>query len=106
MTTLVLDHVQRVFGRGRTTVTALDDVNLEVAPGELVAVMGPSGSGKSTLLRIAGGVDRPSGGRVMVGERELTTLSASALARVRRRDVGFVFQDDNLLPQLTATENV
>ena len=104
--TLVLDHVSRTHGVGPNAVHALIDVSLEVAPGELVAVMGPSGSGKSTLLNVAGGLDRPTDGRVLIGGEDLTTLSPKGLAQLRRRKVGFVFQDYNLIPSLTAAENV
>jgi putative ABC transport system ATP-binding protein len=106
MTLLVLDHVVRVHGAGAAAVTALDDVSLTVAPGELVAVMGPSGSGKSTLLNLAGGLDRPTAGTVVVEGTDLGTLSMRRLAGLRRRSIGYVFQDLNLLPALTAAENV
>jgi len=87
-------------------VHALTRVSLEVSPGELVAVMGPSGSGKSTLLNLAGGLDQPTAGRVLIDGVEVSGLSAQALAVVRRRKVGFVLQDFNLIPSLTAIENV
>ncbi|HEU0132897.1 MAG TPA: ABC transporter ATP-binding protein [Mycobacteriales bacterium] len=103
---LELRDVTRVHGSGATEVHALCGVSLAVAPGELVAVMGPSGSGKSTLLHLAGGLDAPTGGQVLVEGTDLATLSRSALARVRRRSVGYVFQDLNLIPALTAIENV
>jgi putative ABC transport system ATP-binding protein len=103
---LELDRVARVYGEGRAAVRALDGVSLRVAPGELVAVMGPSGSGKSTLLNLAGGLDRPTGGRVLVDGAELGRLGPRQLAALRRRRVGYVFQDLNLLPGLTAAENV
>ena len=103
---LELDQVTRVYGSGRAQVRALDGVSLRVAPGELVAVMGPSGSGKSTLLNLAGGLDRPTAGRVLVDGTGLGALDRRGLAALRRRRVGYVFQDLNLLPGLTAAENV
>ena len=106
MTLLELRHVSRVHGSGATAVTALDGVSLAVAPGELVAVMGPSGSGKSTLLNLAGGLDRPTAGDVVVDGQPMSALSLRALAALRRRSIGYVFQDLNLLPALTAAENV
>ena len=101
-----LDRVTRVHGSGATEVVALREVSMSVEPGELVAVMGPSGSGKSTLLHLAGGLDHPTDGRVVVEGTDLGTLSQAALARLRRRAVGYVFQDFNLIPALTAVENV
>jgi putative ABC transport system ATP-binding protein len=103
---LELDQVTKVYGEGRAAVRALDGVSLRVAPGELVAVMGPSGSGKSTLLNLAGGLDRPTAGRVVVDGTDLGRLDRRRLAALRRRRVGYVFQDLNLLPGLTAAENV
>jgi predicted ABC-type transport system involved in lysophospholipase L1 biosynthesis ATPase subunit len=84
----------------------LRDVDLEVARGEALAVVGPSGSGKSTLLNVIGALDRPTSGRVVLAGRELTEMDADALARVRNREIGFVFQSHHLLPQCTALENV
>jgi putative ABC transport system ATP-binding protein len=103
---LIMDKVSRIHGTGENTVHALTRVSLEVGPGELVAVMGPSGSGKSTLLNLAGALDQPTAGRVLIDGAEVSGLSAQALAAVRRRKVGFVFQDFNLIPSLTAMENV
>jgi putative ABC transport system ATP-binding protein len=85
---------------------ALDDVSLRVSAGGFVAVMGPSGSGKSTLLRLAGGLDRPTSGRVLLAGRDLAVLDEAGLAEARRREIGFVFQEANLLASLTAAENV
>ena len=106
MSILELHHVHRVHGSGPTAVHALRGVTLAVEEGELVAVMGPSGSGKSTLLNLAGGLDRPTRGEVVVEGTVLGSCSRGALAALRRRRVGYVFQDLNLLASLTAAENV
>ena len=103
---LRLEAATRVHGSGRAAVTALHPTDLAVRAGELVAVMGPSGSGKSTLLALLGGLDTPSSGRVTVFGDDLATLSRRQLAALRRRKIGYVFQDLNLLPGLTALENV
>jgi putative ABC transport system ATP-binding protein len=106
MTVLDIDRAGRIFGSGRLGVVALDDVSLRVSAGEFVAVMGPSGSGKSTLLRLAGGLDRPTSGRVLLAGRDLADLDEAGLAAALRREIGFVFQEANLLASLTAAENV
>ncbi len=106
MSALQLTQVSKVYGTGATRVHALREVDLTVEPGELVAVMGPSGSGKSTLLTIAGSLEEPSGGEVTVGGLPLSRLSRSERAALRRRAIGYVFQDFNLLAGLTAAENV
>jgi len=106
MVVLQIERAGRVYGSGHVRVTALDDVSLSVRAGEFVAVMGPSGSGKSSLLRLAGGLDRPTSGRVLLAGRDLALLDEGGLAEMRRRQVGFVFQEANLLPSLTAAENV
>jgi putative ABC transport system ATP-binding protein len=103
---LELTEVTRVHGSGAAAVTALRGVTLTVQAGELVAVMGPSGSGKSTLLHLAGGLDIATSGRVQVEGIDLAAQSRSKLAALRRRHVGYVFQDLNLVPSLTAAENV
>jgi len=103
---LELLEVSRVHGSGATAVHALRGISLQVAAGEFVAVMGPSGSGKSTLLNIAGGLDSPSTGDVIVEGLALDGMTRAELAQVRRRSVGYVFQELNLIPALTAVENV
>ncbi|GAA4447927.1 ABC transporter ATP-binding protein [Phytohabitans houttuyneae] len=103
---LELRDVHRTHGSGAAAVHALRGVTLGLRPGELMAVMGPSGSGKSTLLNLAGGLDRPTEGGVYVEGKLLGELSKRQLAALRRRSVGYVFQDLNLLPSLTAAENV
>jgi putative ABC transport system ATP-binding protein len=103
---LELDTVTRVHGEGATEVTALKAVSFAARAGELVAVMGPSGSGKSTLLTLAGGLDTPTSGAVRVEGVDLATLGQKGRAAMRRTSVGYVFQDFNLIPALTAVENV
>ncbi|MDH6135113.1 putative ABC transport system ATP-binding protein [Kitasatospora sp. MAA4] len=103
---LHLAEVSRVHGQGAAQVHALRSIDLRVHPGEFVAVMGPSGSGKSTLLTLAGGLDSPTDGQVLVEGQSLGALSRKRLAQVRRRSIGYVFQDYNLIPALTAAENI
>src|SRR5262245_25243152 len=106
MSELKLVDVYRRHGTGDTAVNALCGVTLTVSAGELVAVMGPSGSGKSTLLNLAGGLDRPTEGDVVVDGTSLSECDPRALASLRRKRIGYVFQDLNLLASLTAAENV
>jgi putative ABC transport system ATP-binding protein len=107
MSTVVeLRRVSKVYGAGPARVRALCDVDLSVAAGAMVAVMGQSGSGKSTLLSIAGSLEDPTSGEVLIGGTSLAKMSRDHRARLRRRSVGYVFQDFNLLPGLTAAENV
>ena len=103
---LELRRVSRTYGTGAAEVHALRDVSLNVDPGAMVAVMGPSGSGKSTLLTIAGSLEEPTSGQVLVAARDLAGMSRNDKARLRRQSIGYVFQDFNLLPGLTAVENV
>jgi putative ABC transport system ATP-binding protein len=106
MSVLEMRRVSRTYGEGAGEVHALRDVDLSVEAGSMVAVMGPSGSGKSTLLTIAGSLEEPTSGEVLIGGTELTKISRNAKAQLRRRYIGYVFQDFNLLPGLTAVENV
>ena len=106
MSYLELRDVSKTFGEGATEVHALRDVDLVVEPGALVAVMGPSGSGKSTLLTIAGSLELPTHGEVLVDGRALSSMSCNERARLRRQTIGYVFQDFNLLAGLSAVENV
>jgi putative ABC transport system ATP-binding protein len=103
---LELRQVSKVYGSGPSEVRALRGVDLAVEAGAMVAVMGPSGSGKSTLLTIAGSLEDPTSGEVLVGGAALSRMSRGERARLRRRFIGYVFQDFNLLPGLTAVENV
>lgn len=103
---LTLDNVSCVFGQGARRVTALDGVSLTLEAGELVAVMGPSGSGKSTLLSVAGLLQPPTSGRVLIDGVDASCLSRTSAAELRRRKVGTVFQNYNLVPTLTVGENV
>jgi putative ABC transport system ATP-binding protein len=106
MSVLEMRHVSRSYGQGAAEVHALNDVDLSVEAGSMVAVMGPSGSGKSTLLTIAGTLEEPTSGEVLIGGAQVTDMSRNAKAQLRRRCIGYVFQDFNLLPGLTAAENV
>ncbi|MCC7352844.1 MAG: ABC transporter ATP-binding protein [Anaerolineae bacterium] len=105
---ILCDNLVKIYKLADLEMVALQGLDLEVAEGEFVAIVGPSGSGKSTLLNILGGLERPSAGKVLVAERDLATMGALALARYRREDIGFVWQQParNLIPYLTARENV
>jgi ABC-type lipoprotein export system ATPase subunit len=98
--------LRKEYGKGAGLVRAVDGVDLDIGAGETVAVMGPSGCGKSTLLHLLGGLDRPSGGEVSLNGRRIDNIGETALARMRRTDVGFVFQAFHLMEELTAVENV
>jgi putative ABC transport system ATP-binding protein len=101
-----LRAVRKVYGQGETEVCALSNVSLDVPPGQLVAVVGPSGSGKSTLLHLMGGLDQPSSGEITIGGTPISRMTDDEITIFRRRKIGFVFQFFNLLPTLTAEENV
>lgn len=105
-TVLQTDELTRRYRVGRDTITALDAVSLAVRQGEFVAIMGPSGCGKSTLLNLLGGLDRPTEGRVSLRGQDLAQLSEEAMASLRRKTLGFIFQRHDLIPVLTAQENV
>jgi putative ABC transport system ATP-binding protein len=105
MSVLELRSVSKVYGKGASEVQALRDFSLSVAAGTMVAVMGPSGSGKSSLLTIAGTLEEPTSGAILICGKDVAQLSGGAKARLRRRTIGYVFQDFNLLPGLTAAEN-
>jgi putative ABC transport system ATP-binding protein len=106
MALIELKDIERVFQLGDSTVHALASLNLSIAAGEYVAVMGPSGSGKSTLLNLLGLLDRPNSGTYQLEGRDVTTLSPDERARVRSERIGFVFQSFHLVPRLTAAENI
>jgi len=103
---VVASDLTRRYGEGETAVDALRGVSVDIPSGELTAVMGPSGSGKSTLMHILAGLDKPTGGSVTIDGTEITTLGDNALTKLRREHIGFVFQFFNLLPMLTAEENI
>ena len=100
------EHVSKVYGTGEAAVAALDDVSVGLDRGRFTAIMGPSGSGKSTLLHLLAGLDRPTSGTVHLGDTEITTLRDKALTILRRDRIGFIFQSFNLLPTMTAAENI
>jgi putative ABC transport system ATP-binding protein len=106
MAVLEMRDITKIYGQGAARVEALHHVDLTVNAGGMVAVMGPSGSGKSTLLTIAGSLEEPTSGEVLIGSAALSGMSRNDKARLRRRSVGYVFQDFNLLPGLTVAENV
>lgn len=106
MEILKIEGLSKVYGKGDTAVTALDDVSFSVKKGEFVAIIGPSGSGKSTLLHMLGGVDRPTDGKVFVNNTDIYNLNETQLAIFRRRQIGLIYQFYNLIPVLTVEENM
>src|ERR671915_1166273 len=106
MAAVDVQNVRKVYKRDAQDIVVLDGINLEVPDGEFVALMGPSGSGKTTLLNLIAGIDRPTSGKVRVGGTDVTALSEAQLAKWRSRSIGFIFQFYNLIPVLTAVENV
>jgi len=105
-TLIDIDHVEKVYRRDSFEIPVLKDVNLKIPEGEFVSLMGPSGSGKTTLLNLIAGIDQPTHGRIVIGGTDIAKISQTELARWRSRTVGFIFQLYNLLPVLTAFENV
>lgn len=106
MSIIKIENLSKVYGKKDNRVVALDNVNIEVEKGEFVAVIGASGSGKSTLLHQIGGVDRPTGGSVIIDGKDIYKLNEEKLAVFRRRNIGFVFQSFNLIPVLSVEENI
>lgn len=106
MTVLQTNDLKKIYGAGETAVHALAGVNLQVQQGEFVAIVGTSGSGKSTLLHMLGGLDRPTSGTVQVGDKDISSLKDEELTIFRRRKIGFVFQNYNLVPVLNVYENI
>ena len=106
MAAVTIDNVRKIYTRGAEEILVLNGLTLDVAEGEFVALMGPSGSGKTTLLNLVAGIDKPTAGRVIVAGTEVSALGEGDLARWRRRHVGFILQFYNLIPVLTAIENV
>jgi putative ABC transport system ATP-binding protein len=106
MATVVINHVEKVFKKEAAEIVALEDTTLTIESGSFLCLMGPSGSGKSTLLNLIAGIDRPSSGQVLVDQQDITRLSETELALWRNHTIGFIFQTFNLIPVLTAFENV
>lgn len=105
-TVIQVENLEKVYRLGRVSIPALRGVSFNVARGEFLVVMGPSGSGKTTLLNLMGAIDKPTGGRISIDEKDITTLGEGELTKLRRHKIGFIFQFYNLIPALTAQENV
>ena len=105
-TLIEIDHVEKVYRRDSFQIPVLNDIHLKIPEGEFVSLMGPSGSGKTTLLNLIAGIDQPTRGRIVVGGKDISKISQTELAKWRSRTIGFIFQLYNLLPVLTAFENV
>ena len=101
---LKIEYVSLVFGDGDEQVKALDNVSMELQPGQLMAVLGPSGAGKSSLLAVCGGLQTPTSGKIWIDDTEITGASRAALTRIRQQQIGFVFQQSNLVSSLTALD--
>ena len=99
-------NLVKEFGEKENKVRVLDNINIEIKDGEFVSLMGPSGSGKSTLLYLVGGLDKPTSGKVLLNEKDINQLSDNEMSKLRRRDIGFVFQFYNLVQNLTVEENI
>ena len=106
MNIVEIKNLSKIYGKGETAVTALDDVSFSVKKGEFVCIIGPSGSGKSTLLHLLGGVDRPTSGEVLIDQTNIYDLNETQLAIFRRRQIGLIYQFYNLIPILTVEENI
>jgi len=106
MNQIIIQNLTKIYGKGENKIYALNEADISIKSGEFVVVLGPSGSGKSTLLNILGGMDSATSGSVKIGDKEITGLNAKELEYYRRNDIGFVFQFYNLMPNLTALENV
>ena len=106
MSVVRIDHVSKDFQLGEQTVQALHDITLAVEPGVFLAISGPSGSGKTTLLNLIGCIDKPTSGKIYINEQDVSSRTANELADLRSRSIGFIFQTFNLLPVLSAAENV